>query len=30
MSDFSVSYETIDVNDIVNIHKYMMKKHNIV
>ena len=28
--DFSVDYNSIDVNDIKNIHKYLMKKNNIV
>ena len=28
--DFSVDYETTDVNDIKDIHKYLMKKNNIV
>ena len=27
--DFSVDYNTIDVSDIVDIHKYFMKKHNV-
>ena len=27
--DFPVDYKTIDVSDIVNIHKYLMKKPNI-
>ena len=30
MYKFSISYETIDVSDIVSIHKYLMKKHDIV
>ena len=25
---FSVNYETIDVSDIIDIHKYLMKKKN--
>ena len=28
--DISVSYETTDASDIEDIHKYLMKKHNIV
>ena len=28
--DFSVDYETTDVNYIKDIHKYLMKKNNIV
>ena len=28
--DFSVDYDAIDVDDIVDIHKYLMKKNNIV
>ena len=28
--DFSVDYDTIDVNDILGIHKYLMKKNDIV
>ena len=28
--DFSVDYESIAVNDIKNIHKYLMKKNIIV
>ena len=28
--DFSVSYQTIDVRNIEHIHKYLVKKHNIV
>ena len=27
--DFSVDYNTIDVSEIVDFHKYLMKKHNI-
>ena len=27
---FSVDYNSIDVNDIKNIHKYLMKKNNTV
>ena len=27
--DFSVDYDSIDVNDILDIHKYLMKKHDI-
>ena len=28
--DFSVDYDATDVDDIVEIHKYLMKKNNIV
>ena len=28
--DFSVDYETIAVEDIKNIHKYLMEKNNII
>ena len=28
--DFSVDYDAIDVDDILDIHKYFMKKNNIV
>ena len=28
--NFSVDYNSIDVNDLKNIHKYLMKKNNIV
>ena len=28
--DFSVNYEVTDVDDIKDIHKYLMKKNNIV
>ena len=28
--DFSVNYDATDVDDIKNIHKYLMKKNNIV
>ena len=28
--DFSVDYDVIAVDDIVDIHKYFMKKNNIV
>ena len=28
--DFSVNYDAIAVDDIVEIHKYLMKKNNIV
>ena len=28
--NFSVDYETIAVDDIKNIHKYLMEKNNIV
>ena len=28
--DFSVDYEATNVNDIKNIHKYLMKKNNVV
>ena len=27
--DFSVDYYIIGVNDVINIHKYLMKKHDI-
>ena len=27
--DFSVDYKTFDTYDIINIYKYLMKKHNI-
>ena len=27
--DFSVDYRALDTSDIINIHKYLMKKHNI-
>ena len=27
--DFSVDYDAIPMNDILDIHKYLMKKHNI-
>ena len=27
--DFSVDYDVVAVDDILNIHKYFMKKHNI-
>ena len=27
--NFSVDYDSIDVDDILDIHKYLMKKHNI-
>ena len=30
MSDFSVNYDATDVDDIVDIQKYLMKKNNIV
>ena len=30
VSDFSVDYDATDVDDIVDIHKYLMKKNNIV
>ena len=26
---FSVDYNIIDTSNIINIHKYLMKKHNI-
>ena len=29
VNEFAVDYNTIDVNEIVDIHKYLMKKHNI-
>ena len=28
--DFSVDYDSIDVDDIKDIHKYLMRKNNIV
>ena len=28
--DFSVDYDAISVNDIKDIHKYLMKKNNIM
>ena len=28
--DFSVNYDAIDVDDILDIHKYLMKKKDIV
>ena len=28
--DFSVDYDTIAVDDILDIHKYLMKKNNII
>ena len=28
--NFSVSYAIIDISDIVDIHRYFMKNHNIV
>ena len=28
--DFSLDYDATDVDDIVDIHKYLMKKNNIV
>ena len=30
VSDFSVDYDAIAVDDIVDIHKYLIKKNNIV
>ena len=30
LSDFSVDYNTIDIGNIVDIHKFLMKKHDIV
>ena len=30
VSDFSVDYDATDVDDIADIHKYLMKKNNIV
>ena len=27
--DFFVDYDIIDTNNIINIHKYLIKKHNI-
>ena len=29
MYDFSVDYDSINVDDILDIHKYLIKKHNI-
>ena len=26
---FSVDYNSIDVDDILNVHKYLMKEHNV-
>ena len=28
--DFSVDYDSIAVDDILNIHKYLMKKNNMI
>ena len=28
--DFSVDYDTTDVDDVLDIYKYLMKKNNIV
>ena len=28
--DFSLDYDTTDIDDIKDIHKYLMKKNNIV
>ena len=28
--DFSVDYDAIDIDDIKDIHKYLMKKNNIM
>ena len=28
--NFSVDYDSIDIDDILNIHKYLMKKNDIV
>ena len=30
VSDFSVDYDAIAVNDILDIHKYLMRKNDIV
>ena len=27
--NFSIDYKTFDTSDIIDIHKYLMKKHNI-
>ena len=27
--NFSVAYDSIDANDVLDIHKYLMTKHNI-
>ena len=29
VNKFAVDYNTIDINEIVDIQKYLMKKHNI-
>ena len=29
IKDFSVDYDDINISDIEDIHKYLMKKHNI-
>ena len=29
VNEFAVDYNTIDINEIVDIHKYLTKKHNI-
>ena len=29
MNDFSVDYKSFDVSDIISIHKYLMKIHDI-
>ena len=30
VNDFSVNYDTTDVDDVLDINKYLMKKNNIV
>ena len=30
VNDFSVHYDAIEVDDILDIHKYLMKKHNMI
>ena len=30
VNDFSVNYDTTDVDDVLGINKYLMKKNNIV
>lgn len=29
MLDFSADYDSIDVGDVLDVHRYLMKKHNI-
>ena len=26
--DFSVDYDTFDISDIINVHKYLLRKHD--